>query len=126
MRTLCLTTFGFLVGLVIYNYDLKLQSKILEKEAAGLAVQIQDETDFIALMRAEISHLSEPKRIDELARSKLGFQPVTPAQVVPLNAVLQGAAPSWQPQIASRTRREDGIAALIDRTAGIGKGSGSR
>lgn len=120
MRTLCLITFGCLVGLIIFNYDLKLQTKALEVKAAKLASEIQDESDFLALMRAEVSHLSRPDRIDKMARSVLDFQPISPAQTVPMSAVLPGKQGDWQPEIAAARpiQRKDGIAALIDRTAG--------
>lgn len=118
MRTLCLMTFGVLVGLVIFSYDLKLTAKALDDRTRKLASEIQDESDFLALMRAEVSHLSRPGRIDALARSKLNFEPVTPLQTVPLSVVLPQANKGWQPEIARipGSRPSDGIAALIDRS----------
>jgi hypothetical protein len=119
MRTLSLMTFGFLVGLILFNYDLKLAGKALEDEARQLTAAIQDESDFVALMRAEVSHLSRPGRIDALARTHLKFEPVTPQQTIPLRAINIPAvrAQNWQPETAPQPRPNDGIAALINRTA---------
>ncbi len=128
MRTLCLVTFGFLVGLVVFNYDLKLQTKALEDQAAKIAGEIQDQSDFVALMRAEVSHLSRPGRIDTMARSILKFEPVSPAQTLPLSAVMPTSGQTWRPEIAQTQSpsRTDGIAALIDRATAPASASQSR
>ena len=68
MRTLCLLAFGIFVGLFAYTYNLKLKTRALEAEARELVNTLQDEGDFLALMRAEVSYLSRPERIEDMAR----------------------------------------------------------
>jgi hypothetical protein len=120
MRSLCLLTFGCLVGLIVYNYNLKFETSALRERADKLAADIQDESDFLALMRAEVSHLSRPGRVEQMARAILKFEPITPVQTIPIGAVLPETDKGWRPEMAEAGgsgRRKDGIAALIDRTA---------
>jgi len=114
MRSLCLLAFGCLAGLLLYTYDLKFKTRQLEARAQSLVSELQDESDFLALMRAEDGSLSRPERIEDMARKDLKLEPITPAQLVPWKAVLVGGDDASQPQGA----RKDGIAALIDKAAG--------
>ncbi len=114
MRSLCLLAFGCLAGLLLYTYDLKFKTRQLEARAQALTGELQDESDFLALMRAEDGYLSRPERIEDVARKELKLEPIAPAQLVSWKAVLAGDDPAAQPQAA----RKDGIAALIEKTAG--------
>ena len=96
MRTLCLLAFGIFVGLFAYTYNLKLKTRALEAEARDLVNTLQDEGDFLALMRAEVSYLSRPERIEDMARKTLKLEPITSAQLVPWNAVAPGASAGAQ------------------------------
>ncbi len=115
MRSLCLLALGCLAGLLLYTYDLKFKTRQLEARAQALASDLQDENDYLALMRAETGHLSSPERIEEMARKQLKFEPIQPAQMVPWKAILAANDPSSQPQAAPA---KDGIAALIEKAAG--------
>ncbi len=116
MRSLCLLAFGCLVGLFAYTYTLKLKTRALETEACDLVTALQDESDFLALMRAEVSYLSRPERIEEMARKTLKLEPIAPAQLVPWNAVAPGSGATVQ-AAAKPAGRKDGIAALIERAS---------
>ena len=116
MRTLCLLAFGIFVGLFAYTYDLKLKTRALEAEARELVNTLQDEGDFLALMRAEVSYLSRPERIEDMARKTLKLEPITSAQLVPWNAVAPGSSAAAQTSSAPMTRK-DGIAALIEKAS---------
>ncbi len=116
MRTLCLLAFGCLVGLFAYTYNLKLKTRALETEARELVTALQDEGDFLALMRAEVSHLSRPERIDEMARKTLKLEPIASTQLVPWSAVVTGAGAVVQ-NTSGLPARKDGIAALIEKAA---------
>ncbi len=119
MRSLCLLAFGCLVGLLVYTYDLKIKTRALEFQAHDLAVALQDEGDFLALMRAEISYLSRPERVEDMARKTLKLEPLASAQLVPWSAITSNGAPEWHTEVTQTGRRE-GIAALIERTAAQG------
>ena len=116
MRTLCLLAFGCFVGLFAYTYTLKLKTRALEAEAHELVNNLQDESDFVALMRAEVSYLSRPERIEDMARKTLKLEPITSAQLVPWNAVASGSSAAAQNSNAPAARK-DGIAALIEKAS---------
>ncbi len=116
MRTICLLVFGCFVGLFAYTYTLKLKTRALETEARELVNQLQDESDFVALMRAEVSYLSRPERIEEMARKTLKLEPIASAQLVPWNAVANGPIAAAQNPSAPMARK-DGIAALIEKAS---------
>lgn len=116
MRSLCLLAFGCLVGLIVYTSDLKIKTRALEAQARELAAALQDEGDFLALMRAEVSYVGRPGRIEEMARTLLKMEPVSNAQLVPWSTIAADNS-QWQPQIAQIGRKE-GIAALIERSVG--------
>lgn len=117
MRSLCLLAFGCLAGLIVYTSDLKIKTRALEAQARELGAALQDEGDFLALMRAEVSYVGRPERIEEMARTLLKMEPVSNAQLVPWSAITPEPSQQWQPQIAD-TGRKEGIAALIERSVG--------
>ncbi len=116
VRSLCLLAFGCLAGLLLYTYDLKFKTRALETQTQALAAELQDEGDFLALMRAEVSYLSRPEQIEDMARKQLKLEPIVPAQLVSWKAVIDGQDPASQPP-AVQPVRKDAIAALIDRAA---------
>ena len=116
MRTLCLLAFGIFVGLFAYTYNLKLKTRALETDARELVNALLDEGDFLALMRAEVSYLSRPERIEDMARKTLKLEPITSAQLVPWNAVAPGSSAAAQTSSAT-VARKDGIAALIEKAS---------
>jgi cell division protein FtsL len=115
MRSLCLLAFGCLVGLFAYTYNLKLKTRALETEAQQLVTALQDESDFLALMRTEVSHLSRPERIEDMAKTALKLEPIVPAQLVPWSAIVGG--PGGSPVPMAQIGRKDGIAALIGKSS---------
>ena len=116
MRTLCLLAFGIFVGLFAYTYDLKLKTRALEADARELVNALQDEGDFLALMRAEVSYLSRPERIEDMARKTLKLEPIASTQLVPWSAVAPGWGAAAQTSSTPATRK-DGIAALIAKAS---------
>ncbi|MBT3071719.1 hypothetical protein KKP04_12680 [Rhodomicrobium sp. Az07] len=120
MRSLCLLAFGCLVGLFAYTYDLKIKTRALETDARELITALQDESDFLALMRAEVSYLSRPERIEEMAKKTLKLEPISSRQLVPWSAVIAGPGASAIVQPSSSfavPARKDGIAALIENVS---------
>ena len=116
MRTLCLLAFGCLVGLFAYTYNLKLKTRALETQARDLVASLQDESDFLALMRAEVSYLARPERIDEMARKTLKLEPIASGQLVPWSVVVTGSGAVAQ-NASGLPARKDGIAALIEKAS---------
>jgi cell division protein FtsL len=118
MRTLCLLAFGIFVGLFAYTYNLKLKTRALEAEARELVNTLQDEGDFLALMRAEVSYLSRPERIEDMARKTLKLEPIASTQLVPWSGVAPAPGSTAATQTSSAPlARKDGIAALIEKAS---------
>ena len=82
MRLLSLLAFGFLAGLIILIYDMKIETRALDDRAVQLARAIEDEKDNVALMRAEWSHVTSPDRVEQLAREVLDLGPAKPDQLM--------------------------------------------
>ncbi|KAI95376.1 hypothetical protein T281_05935 [Rhodomicrobium udaipurense JA643] len=99
-----------------YTYDLKIKTRALETDARELITALQDESDFLALMRAEVSYLSRPERIEEMAKKTLKLEPISSQQLVPWSAVGTGASVQPSSSFATPVRR-DGIAALIEKSS---------
>jgi hypothetical protein len=117
MRSISLLAFGCLVGLFAYTYNLKLKTRALETEAQRLASALQDESDFLALMRAEVSYLSRPDWIEGMAKKELKLEPIAPAQLVPWSAVAGAQQLSASASPTVQVVRKDGIAALIEKAS---------
>jgi len=117
MRSLCLLAFGCLVGLFAYTYDLKIKTRTLESDARELITALQDESDFLALMRAEVSYLSRPERIEEMAKKTLKLEPITSQQLVPWSAVVTGSGTRQPSTTSVAPTRKDAIAALIEKSS---------
>ncbi len=115
MRSLCLLAFGCLAGLLLYTYDLKFKTRQLETRAQALVTELQDESDFLALMRAEAGYLARPERIEDMARKDLKLEPIAPSQLVAWKAIAADTESVRQAQ--AQTRRKDGIAALIEKAS---------
>jgi hypothetical protein len=116
--------FGCLAGLLLYTYDLKFKTRALEARAQSLVAELQDEGDFVALMRAEVNYLSRPEQVEDLARKYLKLEPIAPSQLVSWKAVIAGEDPAWRPQ-AALPARKDGISVLIEK-AGLAPAPASR
>jgi cell division protein FtsL len=120
MRLVSLLAFGFLAGLIILIYDMKIETRRLEAKAQQLQRAIEDERDNIALMRAEWSHVARPEQIETMAREMLGLQPVKTAQIIKqedfLEVLARRPAPA-EDDGGNGWRPRDEIGALI-RDAG--------
>ena len=93
-----------------------LWSQFVEKKQEWVGGTLQDEGDFLALMRAEVSYLSRPERIEDMARKTLKLEPIASTQLVPWSAVAPGSAATAQTSSAPLVRK-DGIAALIEKAS---------
>ena len=74
-----------LVVLVVFLYQLKYESRQLEKTVTELARKVQKERENIAVLKAELSLLTNPERIDRLANKHLKLQTVKPEQIVTID-----------------------------------------
>ncbi|HXG79140.1 MAG TPA: cell division protein FtsL [Methyloceanibacter sp.] len=78
-----------LVALAYVIYQVKYETRALDREMAALNKQIEQERDAIAVLRAEWSLLNRPERIERLAQKYLKLAPARPAQIVTLDNVTE-------------------------------------
>ena len=81
MRILNILVIGALVAAAAYVYKIKFESTRQAERLARLRMEIRQEQDAIAVLRAEWSKLDTPARIQELAKRHLTtLRPVEPRQ----------------------------------------------
>jgi cell division protein FtsL len=76
-----------LVALAYVIYQVKYETRALDRDIAGLNKKIEEERDAIAVLRAEWSLLNRPERIERLAKKYLKLAPSKPAQLVTIDTV---------------------------------------
>lgn len=79
-----LNLFAFLLAgaMAFLLYELKYETRQLEKKAAGIQREMDRERQSIAILRAEWSYLTRPERIETLADQLLHLRPATVDQLV--------------------------------------------
>lgn len=82
MRILNILVIGALVAAAAYVYKIKFDSTRQSERIAKVQMEIRQEQDAIANLRAEWSKLDTPARIQELAKRHLTMlKPVDPRQI---------------------------------------------
>ncbi len=87
MRILSFLLLAALVALAVVIYQVKYQTRALEKQVAELRLGVQKERSAIAVLRAEWSHLNRPERVERLARKHLGLKPLGARQMIALDQI---------------------------------------
>ena len=81
-RLLNLIAFLLAGALAFLLYELKYETRVLEKEASRIQREIERERQSIAVLRAEWSYLTRPERIETLADQLLHLRPAAVHQIV--------------------------------------------
>lgn len=82
MRFFSFLLVGGLVALAVVIYEVKYETRSLDQRVAQLRLDLKEERDAIAVLRAEWSHLNRPERLARLARKHLGLKPLGGRQMV--------------------------------------------
>ncbi|MGI9405734.1 MAG: cell division protein FtsL [Hyphomicrobiaceae bacterium] len=69
-------------------YAIKYDTRQLEVRVRGLERMVDRTTGEIAVLQAEWGHLTQPDRIERLARRHLGYGPILPDQFATLDEVI--------------------------------------
>jgi cell division protein FtsL len=80
MRILNMLVIAALVSAAAYVYKIKFESTRQAERIAKVRMEIRQEQDAIASLRAEWSKLDTPARIQELANRHLSLKPIDPRQ----------------------------------------------
>jgi cell division protein FtsL len=81
MRILNILVIGALVAAAAYVYKVKFEATRQVERVAKLRMEIRQEQDLIASLRAEWSKLDTPARIQELANRHLKTKAIDPRQI---------------------------------------------
>ncbi|MGI9383240.1 MAG: cell division protein FtsL [Methyloligellaceae bacterium] len=82
MRFFSILLVSGLVALAVVIYEVKYETRSLDQRVAQLRLDLKEERDAIAVLRAEWSHLNRPERLARLARKHLGLKPLGGRQMV--------------------------------------------
>jgi len=85
-----------LIGSAAYVYGVKYRTIYASEQLVKTRHLINKEKDAINLLRAEYAHLARPDRVQALADSKLGLQPLALSQIATVNEL-----PDAQPKTDS-------------------------
>jgi len=98
-----------LIGSAAYVYGVKYQSIYASEQLVKTRHLIAKEKDAINLLRAAYAHLSRPDRLQELADTKLGMQPLSLSQIATVDEL-----PEAQPKVDSIGRTLESLGFMKD------------
>lgn len=78
-----LTILAFCVGFCLFR--VKYQVMALEKSHKEVVKYITESKEAIHVLKAELTHLNDPVRLQKLATTHLGFSTLKPFQIVAIN-----------------------------------------
>jgi cell division protein FtsL len=81
-----------LVGSAVYAYSIKYATLYQSEKMIKLKRELQTETDNVAMLRAEWSHVANPVRIEALADKYLGGQVMQLSQISTVGGLPEKAA----------------------------------
>ncbi len=92
LRILNVLAIVALVGSAVYAYSIKYATLYQAERMAKLKRELQSETDSVAMLRAEWSHVANPVRIEVLADKYLGGQVMQLSQITTVAGLPDKAA----------------------------------
>ena len=98
-----------LIGSAAYVYGVKYRTIYASEQLVKARHLIAKEKDAINLLRAEYARLARPDRLQALANSKLGMQPLALSQIATVNEL-----PEAQPKVNSIGRTLESLGFLKD------------
>ena len=98
-----------LIGSAAYVYGAKYRTIYASEQLVKTRHLIVKEKDAISLLRAEYAHLARPDRLQTLADTKLGMQPLALSQIAIISEL-----PEAQPKVDSIGRTLESLGFLKD------------
>ena len=100
-----------LIGSAAYVYGVKYRTIYASEQLVKTRHLIDKEKDAINLLRAEYAHLARPDRVQALADSKLGLQPLALSQIATVDEL-----PDAQPKVDSIGRALESLGFTADNS----------
>ncbi len=85
IRILNIVSFMMSVVLAVVLYTVKYDAQVEIRRIKTLKVEIRQEVETIAILRAEWSHLNQPERLKRLAERYTKLMPLNASQIVTVN-----------------------------------------
>ena len=101
-----------LIGSAVYVYGVKYRTIYASEQLVKTRHLIAKEKDAINLLRAEYAHLARPDRLQALADSKLGFQPLDLWRIATVDEL-----PEAKPQVDAIGRELESLGFMKDNVA---------
>ena len=120
LRLMHAAAIAALIASAAYVYGVKYHTIYAAEQLVKTRHLIAKEKDAINLLRAEYAHLSRPDRVQELADSKLGMQPLALSQIATV-----GELPEVQPKVDSIGRTLESLGFLKDNAAPAAEAGGA-
>ncbi len=111
-RLLHAVAIAALIGSAVYVYGVKYRTIYASEQIVKTRHLIAKEQDAINLLRAEYAHLARPDRLQALADSKLGLQPLALWQIATVDEL-----PEAQPKTDSIGRELELLGFMKDNVA---------
>ena len=111
-RILHVIAIGAVIGSAAYVYGVKYRTIDASEKLVKTRHLIAKEKDAINLLRAEYAHLARPDRLQTLADSKLGLQPLTLSQIATVDEL-----PEAKPKTDSIGRELELLGFMKDNAA---------
>jgi cell division protein FtsL len=110
-RILHAVAIAALIASAAYVYGVKYRTIYASEQLVKTRHLIDREKDAISLLRAEFAHLARPDRIQELADSKLGLQPLALSQIATVDEL-----PDAEPKVDSIGRALESLGFTADNS----------
>jgi cell division protein FtsL len=109
-----------LIGSAAYVYGVKYRTIYASEQLVKARHLVAKEKDAINLLRAEYAHLARPDRVQALADSKLGMEPLSLSQIAAVNDL-----PEAQPKVDSIGRTLESLGLLKDSATPVAEAGGA-
>ena len=75
------------LGVIFFNYEIKNNYYVKEKEILKLNNLISEKKQNIKLIKAELAYLSRPERLQSIAEQKLNMKEILPTDIWNINDI---------------------------------------
>ena len=75
------------LGVIFFNYEIKNNYHLKEKEILKLNNLISEKKKDIKLIKAELAYLSRPERLQSIAEQKLNMKEILPTDIWNINDI---------------------------------------
>jgi cell division protein FtsL len=119
LRFLNIVAIVVLVGSAVYAYSIKYQTSYRAEQITKTKIEIRQERDAIAVLRAEWAYMTRPERIQQLSDAYLpGMKQVDVTQVVTAQSL-----PERSPRVDSIGQKLDSLGLSMPATPPVSGGA---